>query len=87
MASQQPDLPATAVPAPPQAPVGEEKISTQPPKNTPEVAADAQSADEKRGTDESDVEYDTKEKQFGVEKIRAITASWSWTALISIYAL
>lgn len=85
MASNQPDTPS-AVPAVPQPGVGDDKINPEMAKG-PEMAADARSASEKRAGDESDVEYDNKEKQYGVEKIRAITATWSWTALISIYAL
>ena len=84
MAVQQPEV--AAAPAGPHTQPTDEKIAPQMSKG-PEVSADAQSNDEKRGGEESDVEYDTKEKQYGVEKIRAITASWTWTALISVYAL
>jgi hypothetical protein len=37
--------------------------------------------------DESDVEHDTADKQYGVEKIRAITSAWSYKALVGTYIL
>jgi MFS family permease len=37
--------------------------------------------------DESDIESDTAEKQYGVEKIRAITSAWSYKALVCTYCL
>ncbi|CRK29547.1 MFS siderochrome iron transporter 1 like protein [Verticillium longisporum] len=52
--------------------------------------ADDRSGDEKQDKpkgEESDVEYDTKEKQYGVEKIRAITSAWSYKALIVMYII
>lgn len=56
--------------------------------NDPEAGADAKSLEKKpHDESESDVEYDTKEKQYGVEKIRAITSAWTWHALILTYAL
>lgn len=54
------------------------------------VVADDKSADEKqdkKNGDESDVEYDTTEKQYGVEKIRAITNTWTYKSLIVMYIL
>ncbi|CRK45123.1 hypothetical protein BN1723_019644, partial [Verticillium longisporum] len=52
--------------------------------------ADDRSGDEKQDKpkgEESDVEYDTKEKQYGVEKIRAITSAWSYKALVVMYII
>lgn len=52
-----------------------------------QTTIDAASTDGKRGEDDPDIEYDTKEKQYGVEKIRAITSAWTYRALIVTYLL
>lgn len=87
MAVQQPEVAAVSAQ---QAFPADEKIAPQTQTAATDAEAghdnDAKSLD-KKSNDESDVEYDTKEKQYGVEKIRAITSAWSWTALILTYAL
>ncbi|KAH6688420.1 siderophore iron transporter mirB [Plectosphaerella plurivora] len=89
MAVQQPEVAAVSAQ---QTFPADEKIAPQTQSAATDAEAgigndnDAKSLD-KKSNDESDVEYDTKEKQYGVEKIRAITSAWSWTALILTYAL
>jgi hypothetical protein len=83
MAVQQPEVAAVSAQ---QTFPADEKIAPQTVATDAEANNDARSLDNKPH-DESDVEYDTKEKQYGVEKIRAITSAWTWHALILTYAL
>jgi hypothetical protein len=54
----------------------------------PSKMLDERMADEKAGVPESsDIENDSTEKQYGVEKIRAITSAWSYKAPVGTYIL
>jgi hypothetical protein len=59
----------------------------QPSKESVKVSEDQAATEKPASKEASDVEYDTAEKQYGVEKIRAITSAWSYRALVCTYIL